>query len=118
MVIRAKILKNGSHGYTPEIQQSVAILFGADFAFVHNNKDMSFDVNVGVILTPVEIELILDYDILPRPAGVQIKEFNYWDNTLPVFGFDHQPNTYGFGVGYFAYKVMPATPASLIRSFR
>ena len=109
IVIRAKILKNHSHGYTPEIQQSVALLFSAEMAFVHNNKDMSFDVNVAAILTPVEIELIRDYDILPRPAGVQIKGFVYWDNKLPVFGFDHQPGTFGFGVGYFAYKVMPAS---------
>ena len=114
VVIRAKILKNQSHGYTPEIQQSVALLFSAEMAFVENNKDMSFNVDVATLLTPVEIELIRDYDILPRPAGVQIKGFVYWDNKLPVFGFDHQPDTYGFGVGYFAYKVMPASSASFV----
>src|SRR3954471_12225242 len=33
VVIRAKIIKNQSHGFTPEIQQSLAVLFGADVAF-------------------------------------------------------------------------------------
>lgn len=118
VVIRAEILKNQSHGYTPEIQESVALLFSAEMAFVENNKDMSFDVNVGTILTPIEIELINDYDILPRPAGVQIKNFVYWNNALPVFGFAHQSDTFGFGVGYFAFKVMPTTSASIPRSFQ
>ncbi len=105
VVIRAKIIKNHSHGYTPEIQRSLATLFGTDFAFVQNNFDMSFDINVGALMTPVEIQLIALYDILPRPAGVRIRNFVYWDNTLPVFGFAHQPDTFGFGVGYFALKV-------------
>ena len=118
VVIRAKIIKNHSHGYTPEIQQSVALLFSAEMAFVENNRDMSFNINVATLLTPIEIELIRDYDILPRPAGVQIKDFVYWDNREPVFGFSHQADTYGFGVGYFAYKVMAASPTSIVRSFR
>jgi len=105
VVIRAKIIKNHSHGYTPEIQRSLATLFGTNFAFVQNNFNMSFDINVGAILTPVEIQLIALYDILPRPAGVRIHDFVYWDNALPVFGFAHQPDTFGFGVGYFALKV-------------
>lgn len=106
MVIRAKILKNQSHGYTPEIQQSVAILFAADVAIVQNNFDMSFDVNIGAIPTDTERLLIETYDILPRPAGVQIKNFVYWDNTLHVFGFDHQPDTYGFDDGYLSLTVV------------
>jgi len=105
IVIRAKIIKNHSHGYTPEIQRSLATLFGTDFAFVQNNFNMSFDINVGALLTPVEIQLIAQYDILPRPAGVRIHNFVYWDNALPVFGFAHQPDTFGFGVGYFALHV-------------
>jgi uncharacterized protein DUF2612 len=104
VVIRAKIIKNHSHGFTPEIQRSLATLFGTDFAFVQNNFNMSFDVNVAAILTPVEIQLIAQYDILPRPAGVRIRNFVYWDSTLPVFGFAHQPDTFGFGVGYFALR--------------
>lgn len=106
IVIRAKILKNQSHGYTPEIQQSVALLFAADLAIVQNNFDMSFDVNLGAIPTDIERKLIETYDILPRPAGVQIKNFVYWDDTLHVFGFDHQPNTYGFDDGYLALTVV------------
>ena len=106
IVIRAKIIKNHSHGYTPEIQQSLALLFAADLAIVQNNFDMSFDVNVGAILTDIEKLLIETYDILPRPAGVQIKNFVYWDNALHVFGFDHQPGTFGFDDGYLALTVV------------
>ena len=105
VVIRAEILRNHSHGYTPEVAQSLTLLFGADLAFVENNRNMTFDVNVGHILTPVEIYLIRDFDILPRPAGVDLRNFIYWDGTLPVFGFDHQANTEGFGVGYLALMV-------------
>ena len=106
IVIRAKILKNQSHGYMPEIQDSVALLFAADLAFVVNNFDMSFDVNVGEILTDIEKLLVETYDILPRPAGVQIKNFVYWDNSLHTFGFDHQWDTYGFDDGYLALTVV------------
>jgi hypothetical protein len=105
VVIRAQILKNHSHGFTPEMSDALALLFRTDTAFVQNNKDMSFDVNVGRILTPIEVLLIRDYDILPRPAGVQLREFTYWDNTKPVFGFEHQTGTEGFDVGYFALLV-------------
>jgi len=105
MVIHAEILRNHSHGYTPEIAQSLVLLFGADLAFVENNRNMTFDVNVGHILTPVEVYLIRDFDILPRPAGVDLRDFVYWDGGLPVFGFDHQANTEGFGEGYLALMV-------------
>jgi Protein of unknown function (DUF2612) len=105
VVIRAEILKNHSHGYTPEIAQSLAMLFGADLAFVENNKNMTFDVNVGHMLTPVEVFLIRDFDILPRPAGVDLRNFVYWEKSLPVFGFDHQANTEGFDAGYLALMV-------------
>jgi hypothetical protein len=106
VVIRAQVLKNRSHGYTPEISESLELLFRTDMAFVQNNKDMSFDVNVGHILTPIEVLLIREYDILPRPAGVQIKDFVYWDALKHVFGFDHQTGTFGFDDGYFALGVM------------
>jgi Protein of unknown function (DUF2612) len=105
MVIHAEILKNHSHGYTPEVAESLTLLFGADEAFVENNKNMTFDVNVGHILTPVEVFLIRDFDILPRPAGVDLRNFVYWDGGLPVFGFDHQANTEGFDAGYLALMV-------------
>lgn len=106
VVVRAKILKNQSHGYTPEIQRALSMLFSAESTFVQNNKDMSFDVNVGALLTPTEIKLIREYDILPRPAGVQIHNFVYWDGNLPVFGFEHQAGTFGFDVGYFALDIV------------
>jgi hypothetical protein len=105
VVIRAEILKNHSHGYTPEIAESLGLLFGSDLAFVENLKNMTFDVNVGHILTPVEVYLIRDFDILPRPAGVDLRNFVYWDGRLPVFGFDHQANTEGFDAGYLALMV-------------
>jgi len=105
VVIRAEILKNHSHGYTPEIAESLSLLFGSDLAFVENLRNMTFDVNAGHILTPVEVFLIRDFDILPRPAGVDLRNFVYWDGGLPVFGFDHQANTEGFDVGYLALMV-------------
>jgi hypothetical protein len=105
VVVRAQILRNMSHGFTPEMQQSVALLFRTDTAFIQNNKDMSFDLNVGHILTPIEVLLIRDYDILPRPAGVQLRDFVYWDATKPVFGFAHQAGAFGFDEGYFALEI-------------
>ena len=108
MVVKAKILKNQSHGYTPEVQQALSILFDGCFTYVHNNMDMSFGIDIGRILTPIEIQLIRTYDILPRPAGVQIDKVVYWDSTLPVFAFEHQrsiPGAAGFGVGYMALGI-------------
>lgn len=105
VVIRAQILRNMSHGFTPEMQEAVALLFRTDLAFVQNNKDMSFDLNVGHILTQIEVLLIRDYDILPRPAGVQLRDFIYWDSTKHVFGFEHQTGTFGFDDGYFALEI-------------
>ena len=105
VVIRAQILKNQSHGFTPEIQSSLSLLFTAEVVFVQNNHDMSFDLNIGAWLTPVEIQLIRDFDILPRPAGVEIRDFMYWDGKKPVFGFEHQAGTDGFDVGYFAMRI-------------
>ena len=105
VVIRAQILKNQSHGFTPEIQTSLSMLFTAEVVFVQNNHDMSFDLNIGAFLTPVEIQLIRDFDILPRPAGVQIRDFMYWDGTKHVFGFEHQAGTFGFDDGYFALRI-------------
>lgn len=96
MLIRAKIVKNHANGTNEDILQGLAYLFNAPLTVIDDNGGMAIGVAIGRQLTFQEKALVVNLDILPRPAGVRIK----WQSTFDAsryFGFDGQPGALSFG---------------------
>lgn len=72
MLIRAKIIKNGSASTCEDIIRALQFLFNTLDVKVTDNLDMSISIKIGRPLYAFEKTLITTLDILPRPAGVRI----------------------------------------------
>lgn len=98
LLIRAKIVKNHSRGTIEDILNGLSYLFGINQnvrAVVVDNADMSISVALGRQLTFVEQAVVKGLDILPRPAGVRIQQYAYF-NGDGYLGFEGQPGAVPF----------------------
>jgi len=100
LVIRCEIVKNHSDGSGDAIQRGLMFLFPNIQCIVYDNQNMSFSIGIGRELSPIEKELILTYDILPRPVGVLLDQVTAYDQ--PFFGFADQTGASGFDIGHWA----------------
>jgi hypothetical protein len=97
LLIRAKIIKNHARGTNEDIIKGLTYLFGADNGtMVEDLGGMTISLVFPRQLTTVEIAILDELDILPRPAGVQIKRRLFRD-PLDFFGFEEQPGAQGLG---------------------
>jgi len=115
LLIRAKIVKNHSKGSVEDIIAGLVYMFnvpgtpvvphplqpgevptGPNYIAVDDLGGMKINIGIGRPLSYLEKQLISQYDLLPRPAGVQIYiKTNYDSNGY--FGFLGQPGAKGFG---------------------
>ena len=75
-LLKARIIRNQSDGTTPEIEASLADIFGAPCA-ITDAGTLSLAISVPVPITPEEEALVGPLDLLPRPAGVAIGSITY-----------------------------------------
>lgn len=87
-----------SSGTVPEINRMLKFVFSAyGKAWLRDNLDMTQEYVFDFAL-PSEMRFLFDnYDILPRPAGVQS---GYVDATLSYFAFDGAGNNFDNGNGF------------------
>jgi len=109
-VILAKAMKNINDCTMPGMNKSLALLFNDTRAFVFDTGGMTMRLDVERPITAVELALIRNEDILPRPAGVWIS--NIVESEPNFFGFLEDPFALGFGDdtdasagGFFARQV-------------
>ncbi|HUH47852.1 MAG TPA: DUF2612 domain-containing protein, partial [Arenibacter sp.] len=90
-LIKAKILKNHSHGTPEDIIKGLNFLLGVNDSMIEDFGGMEIGIVSGRQLTPVEVAMIDILDILPRPAAVKIRRRIMY---IPgnYFGFQGQPN--------------------------
>jgi hypothetical protein len=109
LVIRATIVKNHSLGSGESIQRGLMYLFPNCHCIVTDNHDMSFNIGIGRLLSPLEHSMILQYDVLPRPAGVLLNQVIAFDD--PVFGFEDTTGAETFDIGHWANLQYGTAPA-------
>jgi hypothetical protein len=96
LLLRAKIMRNSSHGTCEDILAALCFLFGVSVANVDDNGGMVLGLAVGRQLTATEQAIITNLDILPRPACVLISSVTTF-NPSDYFGFTDQSGALGFG---------------------
>ncbi len=94
ILILSKIVKNNSDATIEGIIESILTMIpNANFVTVNDGEDMTFSIEINGALTPIQTELILNKDIIPKPQGVR---FNGFTNTLGVIEFNSE-GLYNFG---------------------
>lgn len=83
-VLRAKILRNHYQGTTPEIVDALRLIFNAP-AHVDDDGTMSIIVVINAPISTIGQALLTDFDLLPRPAGVKIRDIIYTDLSADAF---------------------------------
>lgn len=115
LLIRAKIVKNHSKATVEDIIAGLVYIFntpgtpliphplqpgevpaGPNYISVDDIGGMKINIGIGRPLSYLEKQLISQFDILPRPAGVQIYIKTNYDSE-GYFGFLGQPGAKGFG---------------------
>lgn len=93
-LIKARIARNNAQGSTADIVRALQFLFSAP-AVVEDPGTMAIGVAIGRPLSLVELAIITNLDILPRPSGVRIAWQGYF-NGDGYLGFDGQPGAVPF----------------------
>ena len=70
VLILAKALANISVTTVPAFNQLLQNLFGAGSAYVTNPGDMEFVITLNFVPTPVQLAILTNSGVIPRPAGV------------------------------------------------
>lgn len=96
MLIRAKIVKNHSHGTNEDMLASLAYLFNTARVVVDDPGGMVINVAIGRQLTWQEKYIVKSLNVLPRAGGVRIGSYVSFDEEN-YFGFDGHPGALSFG---------------------
>ena len=85
ILIKAKISKNNNDGTIDGMLGALQFIIPDNISRVIDHDDMSFSVSFGQELSSIQIMILNNFDILPRPQGV--KFLGYVDETnLTQFG--------------------------------
>jgi hypothetical protein len=108
LLIRGRIVRNHAKGLTADFVRAISFMFQTTCVIDDTAGNMTIGVYIGRPITLVERAIILNLDILPRPAGVRIATFAYYDYEGGYFGFDGQDNAKTFGEeSLLAYGIYP-----------
>jgi hypothetical protein len=105
ILLMAKVIQNQFNGLFQgsgsTLWQSWQLLFPGGHIYITDNQNMTADVFIAGSFTPLQIQMIQNGLIVPRPEGV---EFTYEFGTLPLFGFDDLNPTFvaGFDTGHWS----------------
>lgn len=85
ILIKAKISKNNNDGTIDGMLGALQFIIPDNISRIIDHDDMSFSVSFGEELSSIQVMILNNFDILPRPQGVEF--LGYVDETnLTQFG--------------------------------
>lgn len=75
VLVRAKIVKNNSSATISDITSAVSFVTGSKSVVIVDREDMSFGVNFQEKLDEPVRFVLMNFDVVPRPQGVQFIGF-------------------------------------------
>lgn len=97
LILKSKIWKNNSDATIDSIILGVAFIIGAENIRLVDNEDMTFSIEFYVTLTDLQRDAITEFDIIPRPQGVQFLGFEEVTATARFGGDGDQFGRVQFG---------------------
>jgi hypothetical protein len=75
IIIKSKIFKNNSIALIDDIVEAAENITGAQVLQLSDNQDMSFSIVFAENLSDLMVQLLVTFDLIPRPQGVQLSGF-------------------------------------------
>lgn len=75
ILIKAKISKNNNDGTIDGMLNALQFIIPDNISRIIDHDDMSFSVSFGEQLSSVQVMILNNFDILPRPQGVKFLGF-------------------------------------------
>lgn len=100
LLIRSKIAKNNSDATIRGIIESMSFIFSGNAVSVSDYEDMSFDITFEDALTPTQVNILTQFDLVPKPQGVRLRGYavpalsTIYDNEDAVY--DNEDSQYGY----------------------
>lgn len=101
LFIKARIARNMAKGTIEDIITQMQTLFDAPQIRLEELGNANLRIGIGRLLTANEEALITQYNIIPKPAGVQIAELYYYEADS-FFAFQGVLGALGFDEGLLA----------------
>jgi hypothetical protein len=102
LLVKAKIVKNSSSASYDDIIRALQFITGDDTVEMIDNEDMTFQILFGAPLSDVHKFVLSNYDVIPRPNGVDFK--GYEDSVGSTqFGGDDVNSQFGADDAQFGY---------------
>lgn len=102
LLIRSKIAKNNSDATIQGIIGAMSFIFSGNNVTISDYEDMSFDVTFEDAITPEQVEILMNFDLVPKPQGVRLRGYavppisTIFGNEDAVFGYEDSQHGYYF----------------------
>lgn len=100
-ILWAKVFYDNSNGTIPDILQSTRKILNTQNISLFEVGNANFHLIIGGNLSESQILLMKSLNLIVKGGGIGIKYIVTY-NDKNYFGFIHQPNSKGFGIGEFA----------------
>lgn len=100
-ILWAKVFYDNSNGTIPDILQSTRKILNTQNVSIAEVGNANFHLIIGGNLSESQILLMKSLNLIVKGGGIGIKYIVTY-NDKNYFGFRHQPNSKGFGIGEFA----------------
>lgn len=98
-LIKSKISQNTWDGTTEGLNRIWSTMFPESVLVVYDNQDLTCNLLLMTSLSSIQIELLLNDMLLPKPAGVT---YNYSFITKTLFSYNKDDSQYGgYNEGYW-----------------
>ena len=100
-ILWAKVFYDNSNGTIPDILQSTRKILNTQNVSIAEVGNANFHLIIGGNLSESQILLMKSLNLIVKGGGIGIKYIVVY-NDKNYFGFRHQPNSKGFGIGEFS----------------
>lgn len=75
LLLKSKVSKNNSDATIDSIIEAMSFIIDDNIITVSDFEDMSFDIQFLDPLSPQQIDLLLNFDLVPKPQGVRFRGY-------------------------------------------
>lgn len=102
LLLKSKIAKNNSDATIQGIIGAMSFIFPNNSVTISDYEDMSFDVTFENIITPTQVNILSQFDLVPKPQGVRLRGYavpplsTIYGNEDAVYGNEDSQHGYYF----------------------
>lgn len=100
LLVKSKIAKNNSDASYDGIIESLQFITGDEEIEIVDNEDMTFIIYFGRALTPAQRYILDNFDVIPRPTGV---DFLGYDDAIDSTQFGDDDSQFGDDDSQFGF---------------